>query len=226
MEGFKTNLKMVKNLPCYKKGGAVYKSRHSEKAEMSEDVAQDKKIVKKAFAMHDKQEHPGEKTDLSKLRKGGRAKKAVGTVKKYKTGGMVENQYAAKKSNKDIKDIANTKRQKPALLCGGKSVKKYSGEDGSYVESMSKGAKDAATKLKENIIGTPEQNRIGQETLDKQASDGSKLAKILGGKMRPVPMPSTPERAPTVPMPTTSGDENVPSFLRGKKPMKRGGKAC
>jgi hypothetical protein len=119
MEGFKTNPKMAKNLPCYKEGGAVYKSRHSEKKEMSEDVAQDKKIVKKAFSMHDKQEHKGEHTDLSKLKKGGRAKKDCGTVRKYKTGGMVENQYAAKKSGKDIKDIANTKRQKPEMLCGG-----------------------------------------------------------------------------------------------------------
>ena len=119
MEGFKTNPKMAKNLPCYKEGGAVYKSRHSEKNEMSEDVAQDKKIVKKAFTMHDAQEHKGDHTDLSKLKKGGRAKKPVGTVKKYKTGGKVENQYAAKKTDKDIKDIANTKRQKPELLCGG-----------------------------------------------------------------------------------------------------------
>ena len=35
------------------------------------DMAQDKKMVKKAFSMHDKQEHKGEKTDLSKLKKGG-----------------------------------------------------------------------------------------------------------------------------------------------------------
>jgi len=124
MEGFKTNPKMVKNLPCYKEGGAVYKSRHSEKKEMGEDVAQDKKIVKKAFSMHDKQEHKGEHTDLSKLKKGGRAKKDCGTVRKYKTGGMVENQYAAKKTNKDMKDIANAKRQKPEMLANGKSVKK------------------------------------------------------------------------------------------------------
>ena len=230
MEGFK---KLPKGVKAYKAGGAVYKSRHSEKREMSEDVAQDKKIIKKAFSIHDSQEHKGEHTDLSKLKKGGRAKKDCGTVRKYKTGGKVENQYAAKKTDKDITDIANTKRQKPALLCGGKSVKKYSGEDGSYVESerpgmgarMGKGLQDAATKLKENTIGTPEQNRIGQEYMDKQASEGSKLAKILGGKVRPVKMPSAPAGAPTVPMPTTSGDENAPSFLRGLKPMKRGGKA-
>jgi hypothetical protein len=122
MEGFK---KLAKGVKCFKEGGSVYKSRHSEKSEEKDDMAKDKKIVKKAFAMHDKQEHPGEKTNLSKLKKGGRAKKECGTVKKYKTGGTVENQYAAKKTDKDMKDIANTKRQKPKMLANGKSVKKY-----------------------------------------------------------------------------------------------------
>jgi len=41
-----------------------------------EDIKQDKAIVKKAFKMHDKQEHKGGKgTDLSKLKKGGKVKK-------------------------------------------------------------------------------------------------------------------------------------------------------
>ena len=44
---------------------------HSEKGEMKKDIAQDKKLIKKAFSMHDKQEHPGKKTNLSKLKKGG-----------------------------------------------------------------------------------------------------------------------------------------------------------
>ena len=35
------------------------------------DLAADKKLIKKAFKMHDKQEHPGKKTNLSKLKKGG-----------------------------------------------------------------------------------------------------------------------------------------------------------
>ena len=43
---------------------------------MKEDIKQDKAIVKKAFKMHDAQEHKGGKgTDLSKLKKGGMAKK-------------------------------------------------------------------------------------------------------------------------------------------------------
>ena len=36
-----------------------------------DDVAQDKKLIKKAFAMHDKQSHEGKKTNLTKLKKGG-----------------------------------------------------------------------------------------------------------------------------------------------------------
>jgi len=38
------------------------------------DLTQDKKLIKKAFKMHDKQEHKGEHTDLSKLKKGGSCK--------------------------------------------------------------------------------------------------------------------------------------------------------
>ena len=39
---------------------------------MKEDIKQDKAIVKKAFKMHDAQEHKGGKgTNLSKLKKGG-----------------------------------------------------------------------------------------------------------------------------------------------------------
>lgn len=55
------------------KGGEA----HSEKGEMKKDIAQDKKIIKKAFAMHDKQEHKGEHTNLSKLKKGGMARMAA-----------------------------------------------------------------------------------------------------------------------------------------------------
>jgi len=105
MEGFKTSPKMQ----CFKEGGAVkYKSRHSEKAEVSKDIAQDKKVVKKAFAMHDKQSHEGEKTDLAKLKKGGRMKKEGGCVGRYKAGGSI----GMKKDSGDIKDIQKIKLTK------------------------------------------------------------------------------------------------------------------
>ena len=43
-----------------------------------EDVKMDKKTVKKAVGMHDKQMHGGKKTDLAALKKGGCAKMARG----------------------------------------------------------------------------------------------------------------------------------------------------
>ena len=109
-------------MQCFKEGGSV-KSKPVAKCsggKMKEggkvDLAQDKAIVKKAFAMHDKQEHEGEKTDLSKLRKGGRAKKEKGTVKKYKCGGGV---YGAKKTKEDIESIKEAKNCKPKKLAMG-----------------------------------------------------------------------------------------------------------
>ena len=36
-----------------------------------EDIAEDKKLIKKAFKMHDSQQHEGKKTNLTKLAKGG-----------------------------------------------------------------------------------------------------------------------------------------------------------
>ena len=45
------------------------------------DITQDKKLIKKAFGMHDKQLHENKKTNLTKLKKGGvtgKAMKAVG----------------------------------------------------------------------------------------------------------------------------------------------------
>jgi hypothetical protein len=48
----------------FRKGGDMKES-------MKDDIKQDKAIVKKAFKMHDAQEHKGEHTNLSKLKKGG-----------------------------------------------------------------------------------------------------------------------------------------------------------
>ena len=61
MDGFKS-------MPKMKAGGSVEK----------DDIKQDKRIVKKAFALHDKQSHEGKKTDLSKLCGGGRAMRKGG----------------------------------------------------------------------------------------------------------------------------------------------------
>ena len=45
----------------------------------------------------------------------------------------------------------------------------------------------------ENILGTKEQNETAQKNLDKQASEGSKLAKFLGGNPAPKEVKETPQ---------------------------------
>jgi len=126
MEGFKNNTKMQ----CFKEGGSVkYESRKEHKEEMSSDMSQDKKLIKKAFKQHDKAEHDKAPTEI-KLKKGGRAKKELGSARKfmkpaaapsgakggpnkYKVGGSVSNVYEAKKKSGDLDAIEAVKDIKP-----------------------------------------------------------------------------------------------------------------
>lgn len=50
---------------------------------MKDDIKQDKAMAKKAVGMHEKQLHGGKKSDLTKLKCGGK-------VKKYARGGGIE----------------------------------------------------------------------------------------------------------------------------------------
>jgi len=81
--------KMMKDSDMPKKkmnmGGMAYKE--GGKA----DMAQDKKTVKKAVGMHEKQLHGGKKSDLAKLKMGGMAKYSMGggIEKRGKTKGTM-----------------------------------------------------------------------------------------------------------------------------------------
>ena len=131
MDGFTKLPKMQ----CFKEGGSVLKDVDTDKnpglsklpTELRNkmgykkdggaiDKAQDKTMVKKGVKQHEAKLHKGEpKTEL-KLKMGGRAKKEGGCVGRYKAGGTVENAYGTPKTDKDLKDIANTKRQKPKKM--------------------------------------------------------------------------------------------------------------
>ena len=65
----------------FKEGGAM---KH-------EDIKLDKKVVKKAVGMHDKQQHGGKKTNLTTLKKGGMAC----APKKMASGGLSSGHKAA-----------------------------------------------------------------------------------------------------------------------------------
>ena len=57
-----------------KEGGMATESKKEMREEMKSDLSQDKKMIKKAFGMHDKQLHESKRTNLTKLKGGGMAK--------------------------------------------------------------------------------------------------------------------------------------------------------
>lgn len=119
-------------MDLFKKGGIMM---HSEKGEMKGDIMQDKKLIKKAFGMHDKQEHKGEHTNLSKLKKGGMA------MKKMATGGMAKETMGPRTMAKDVEAGSNklTKFGESAVQKSGKT--KGMEERDYKVEKIQGGAK-------------------------------------------------------------------------------------
>lgn len=103
---------------------------HKEGGHMKhEDVKLDKKIVKKAVGMHDKQLHGGKKTDLSTLKSGGRiASKGEHPVQKQSKRGaeiikMAKGGLASgHKSADGIAVRGKTRAMQPAM-CGGGMAK-------------------------------------------------------------------------------------------------------
>ena len=168
MDGFTKLPKMQ----CFKEGGSVKSQiaafeKKESKSEGKMDKAQDKAMVKKGVRQHESALHKGEpKTEL-KLKQGGRAKKAAGTVKKFE---KASGEYGAKKTATDKKNIAGAKKFKPAFKEGGKAcapsaakkaknkpakmcgggMPKYSGKDGSYVDVKDPQALTDKIALEEN----------------------------------------------------------------------------
>ena len=81
------------------------------------DLAQDKKMVKRAVSMHDKQMHGGKKTNLATLKKGGVAKTVTKEMEyDYKTGKKSfrgttaqKDAHAEKEGKRVAKDLAYDK---------------------------------------------------------------------------------------------------------------------
>lgn len=72
---------------------------------MKNDIKQDKAMVKKAVGAHEKQLHGGKRSDLSKLKCGGKVAKYVG-------GGMVDGKPTGKPAPKEtVPDFAKDKIQ-------------------------------------------------------------------------------------------------------------------
>lgn len=186
MDGFKKNPKIA----CFKEGGQVgYKSRKTPCDK--EDVKQDKAIVKKAVGQHEAAKHKGEgKTEL-KLKTGGRCKKDGGTVRKYKKGGEV---VGMKKTAEDRKDIANIKKkgsapkkqapktkQMPVAEKGMAPAELPMTEELPAFEDGGNVVERAARRLRDNVMGTPEQNAAARKQLDRVAQQPGMVGSMERG---------------------------------------------
>jgi hypothetical protein len=119
-----------------KKEGGKIMAKSDMKEDMKADIKQDKAIVKKAFKMHDVQEHKGGKgTDLSKLKKGGMA------MKKMAKGGMAKETMGPRTMSMDVEKGSNklTKFGESAVQKRGKT--KGMEERGYKTEGLQGGAK-------------------------------------------------------------------------------------
>jgi len=207
MEGFKSLPKMQ----CFKDGGAVksaysnggkaYKNGgHSESKEMEKDIAQDKKIVKKALAMHDKQSHEGEKTDLKKLNKGGRMKKEGGCVARYQAGGSIK----MKKDSGDKDDIKKIKLAKPKKAKAPSAAMKV--KESNIKENMPSGGLDT-------IMPPSLSSEMPSPPMMRKGGNVKKCS--TGGALKDVDAEDNP------------GLAELPTHVRNKMGYKRnGGKIC
>ncbi len=114
MAAVANNPKFAKKVGVSKSVGEEFmkadKTKKMAKGGMHEDVKMDKKVVKKAVGMHEKQLHGGKKSNLTKLRSGG----ACGT-KKMAGGGL----SAGHKAADGIAKKGKTKGMEVKMMRGG-----------------------------------------------------------------------------------------------------------
>ena len=99
------------------RGGGIAKRGMGVALKDGGDVAQDKALIKKAFKMHDMQEHKGEHTKLDKLKKGGMAKGKKSSA--FESG---------KSKNKPYEAEESYAKEESGMKKGGRAKKKYGGK--------------------------------------------------------------------------------------------------
>jgi len=186
MDGFKTLPKMQ----AFKEGGHAkpkamcWGGKMKKGGEVDKgDIAQDKKMIKKAFKQHDKAEHDKSEPTEIKLKKGGRSKKAEGTVKKFKAGGAI-GVYGAKKKSGDLDSIEKAKDIKPKKAAApSKASEKpaFKGSDVSKTNKMPAGEKDKIKK----VAPTGDKKaaaKSGAKEMPNKYKTGGKVKKYADGK--------------------------------------------
>jgi hypothetical protein len=137
-----------------------------------DDIKQDKKLIKRAFGMHDKQEHKGKHTDLSKLKKGGLAMKKH---HKLKEGSAAEERGESKAFEAKEDESAEMMKK------GGK-VKKYAA--GGSIEKTKAGKSTPSYKSMGSMNmkkgGSVAEKRMEPSTMSEDVEKGSNKLRKFG----------------------------------------------
>jgi hypothetical protein len=166
--------------------------------------------------MHDAQEHKGEHTDLSKLKKGGRAKKCGGgTVSRYKAGGSVTNVYEAKKTSGDKDNIRKTKDITPSKAAApSKATQRPSLKGSDVAKEKNKPSGDAMDLIASRESGLSAMAPSGAGGPDAYKK-GGRACYNEGGSLKETDAEENP------------GLAKLPTNVRNKMGFKRsGGKVC
>ena len=123
------------------RGGGIAKRGMGVALKDGGDVKQDKALIKKAFKMHDAQEHKGEHTKLDKLKKGGKAeedkaheraetpeKEAREEAKMKKGGRAMKASGGGLKPVGDLRIPRKIRSSLDYMKKGGRAKKKYGGK--------------------------------------------------------------------------------------------------
>jgi hypothetical protein len=187
MDGFKTLPKMQ----CFKEGGSIAVKNIMKKGGKAVPAVKEKDAgPKRQMVAGLKGTTPDiEDTTTTTMKKGGRAKKAMGTVRKYKDGGAV-GVYGAKKKSGDYDSIEKAKDIKPAKAAApSKAAVKPAMKGSDVAKEKSKPAGSSKAKkvsdnakmadVKSGAKGGPNKYKKGGEV--KKMAAGSQTAPLATG---------------------------------------------
>ena len=183
MDGFTKLPKMQ----CFKEGGSIQpemgKPKKVKEHKGVPAVSKKDAGTKAPLAFGLKGTTPDvEDESTTAMKKGGRAKKSVGTVKKYKTGGSVTNVYEAKKSSGDLDNIKKTKDIKPTKAAApSKAATKPAFKGSDVAKEKSKASGDAVSLIKSKQSGKSAAAPSGAKGGPNKYKTGGEVKKMADG---------------------------------------------
>jgi len=189
------------------RGGGIAKRGMGAALKKGGDVAQDKKLIKKAFKMHDMQEHKGEHTKLDKLKKGGRAHYADGSSDTPEERGRKitpdELKSLQKQEAEDLKNYPQVSKEDSSIFnkFGQRAVDMFG-------DNKRMNAKKGGMAKKESKMHEAKESKKKEMMEESKMKKGGRAMKASGGGLKPV------------------GDLRIPRKIRSSLDyMKKGGRA-